>query len=111
MHLFSLCFYVFILSVRAAAFQSASLLNPISVLTKGAYTGRLNRPDFNLPGKNFAASLLSFSFGLQSTTFLVPQKCIHRVQHAKKMYLLVSHMSLKQTLAIQIAKRKVLEKL
>jgi len=83
MHLFSLCFYVFILSVRVAAFQSASLLDPISVLTKGADTGCLNRHGLNFPGKIFAAFLLSFSFDLQSTTFLMPQKCTHWVQHAK----------------------------
>lgn len=110
MHLFSLCFYVFILSVRVAAFQSASLLDPISVLTKGVDTGRLNRHGFNFPGKIFAAFLLSFAFDLQSTTFLMPQKCIHRVQHAETR--IVGFTYEPQTLkAMKTANCKVQEKL
>ncbi len=115
MHLFSLCFYVFILLVRAAAFQSASLLDPISVLTKGADTGRLNRPGFNLSRQGFSCLPVEFLLWLTIHYFPGDPKVYSLAATCQDMRvlvcLLVSRMSLEQTLAMQTAEGKVQEKL
>lgn len=115
MHLFSLCFYVFILSVRAAAFQSASLLDPISVLTKGADTGRLNRPGFNPSRQGFCCLPVEFLLWLTIHYFSGDPKAYSLAATCQDMRVLVrllfSRVSLEQTLAMQTAKGKVQEKL
>lgn len=115
MHLFSLCFYVFILSVRAATFQSASLLDPISVLTKGADTGHLNRPGFNPSRQGFCCLPVEFLLWLTIHYFPSDPKVYSLAATCQDMRvlvcLLVSRVSLEQTLAMQTPKGKLQKKL